>query len=134
MKLREHYASLARRTEGLKKKGEQVVEHAISAAEVSAASFALGAIQGKMGPVKVAGVPIDLAAGVGLHALGFLGLAGKHSSHLHSFGDGALASFFFTMGRGVGMDMKAKGLPGAGPKITGYLDDRDLDSLTGRAA
>jgi hypothetical protein len=129
MKLREHYGNLARRTEGLRKKTESTVEHMVQSAEVSASAFAFGAVQGKYGPVKVMGVPADLGAGVALHLAGFVGLAGKSSSHLHAFADGALASFFFTLGRGVGMDWKSKGLPGQ--SVKGDLESGDLESLTG---
>ena len=48
------------------------------------------------------GVPVDLIAGVGLHALGYLGVAGKAQDHLHAFGDGALAVWFSGLGAGVG--------------------------------
>jgi len=128
MKLREHYGNLVKRTQGIRAKTESTVEHMVQSAEVSASAFAFGAMQGKMGPVKVMGVPADLGAGVAMHLIGFAGLAGKASSHLHAFGDGALASFFFTLGRGVGMDWKT----GAKPAVKGDLESADLDALTGR--
>ncbi len=131
MRLKDHYSSLSRRADSVKKKGEETVEHLVSAAEVSAAAFTLGAIQGRYGPVEVLGVPADLGAAVLLHLGGFMGLAGKASPHLHAFADGALASFFFTMGRGTGVNWKqGKGfLPGGKQKVAGDLTEQDLRNL-----
>ncbi len=131
MKLRDHYAGLSRRMEGVKKKGESVVGELVCAAEVSASAFAFGAIQGRYGAVEVLGVPADLGAAVLLHLAGFVGVAGKASEHLHAFGDGALASFFFTMGRGTGVNWKSKALGGGKTEVKGEVTDHDFDQLTG---
>ncbi len=131
MKLRDHYAGLSRRMESVKKKGESVVGELVCAAEVSASAFAFGAVQGKYGPVSVLGVPADLGAALVLHLAGFAGVAGKASEHLHAFGDGALASFFFTLGRGVGANWKRKSL-GPGESPSGEVSESDLDALTGK--
>lgn len=129
--LRNKFQGLAKRTDGLKKKGEQTVEKLVASAEVSASAFAFGAVQGRYGQVDLLGVPADLAAALALHLAGFTGMAGKSSEHLHNFADGALASFFFTMGKGTGVNWKAKGL---GPKTAvkgDELTDADLAALTG---
>lgn len=110
MRLRDHYAGMQRKLEGVKKKGESVVDELVCAAEIGAASFAFGAAQGRYGAIEVLGVPADLGAAVALHLAGFAGLAGKQSHHLHAFGDGALASFFFTLGRGTGLGWKQKSI------------------------
>ena len=131
VKIKSRYEGLMKRADGIRKRGESTVETLVSSAEVSASSFALGVVQGKYGPVSVVGVPLDLTVAAGLHLAGFLGLGGKASSHLHSFGDGALASFFFTLGRGTGAKWKA-----TGPTVSGgeRLTDEDLSALTGKKA
>jgi len=128
-KLHHRYTGLMKRADGIRKRGESTVEHLVSSAEVSGSAFALGLVQGRYGPVSVAGVPVDLAAAAGLHLAGFLGLAGRSSAHLHAFGDGALASFFFTLGRGTGAKWKA-----GAPAVKGdeRLTDADLAALTGK--
>lgn len=86
------------------------VATAVHTSEVSAASFISGVLQGRYGGVEVLGVPIDLGLAALLHVGGFLGLAGKMSIHLHGFGDGFLASFLTTTGRGVGKSWKERAL------------------------
>lgn len=131
MAYKSKFQNLAKRADGFKKKGEETVEKLVSAAEVSAAAFAFGAVQGKYGAVEVLGVPADLGAAVLLHLAGFVGVAGKASGHLHSFADGALASFFFTMGRGTGVNWKQKSLGGKTEKVSGDgVSDEDLRKLT----
>jgi hypothetical protein len=126
--LRSKYAGLAKRADGIKKKGEETVGHLVSAAEVSATAFAFGALQGRQGPIEVVGIPVDLGTGALLHLAGFFGLAGGASEHLHSFADGALASYFFTLGRGVGINMKSKTAVGT-PAVKGDLTDAELRQM-----
>ena len=81
------------------------------------------------------GVPLDLGLAVALHVGAFVGLAGSSSQHLHGFGDGFLAAFLTTTGRGVGQKwaagtLKAKTsgeLPGGGSYLTD--DDRRMAAL-----
>lgn len=121
---RERFAALAKRSAGLQKKGEETIGHLVTAAETSAAAFGFGMLQGRQGPVEIVGVPADLAAGTALHIAGFLGLGGKASGHLHAFADGALASYFFTLGRGVGINMKS-----GGSAVKGDLTDKEIKEL-----
>lgn len=133
-KMRSHYEGLARKASGMRAKGESVVGEIVQAAEISASAFAFGAVQGRYGPVSVVGIPVDLGAAAVLHLAGFVGLAGKASEHLHAFADGALASYFFTLGRGVGSDLKLKA-SGAKTAVSGEgLTDEDLARLSGRKA
>ena len=90
------------------KKADRVVETMVHTAEVGSAAFVAGVVQGRTGGVEVLGVPMDLGAAAALHVLGFLGVGGKFASHLHGFGDGFLAAFLATTGRGVGQTMKEK--------------------------
>lgn len=82
---------------------KKTMETVVTTTEVSAASFLFGLAQGKFGGIQIVGVPVDLLAGIGLHILAFSKVGGKaNESHLHAFGDGALASFFNHLGRDVG--------------------------------
>jgi hypothetical protein len=103
------------KAQGIAKSGEKTTERIVRTVEVSAAGFAIGVVKGKWGAdAKVWGVPVDLIAGVGLHALGYLGIAGKAQEHLHAFGDGALAIWFSGLGAGVGANWAG------GPKLAAY--------------
>lgn len=120
------------RMTNLRKKAEKVTERAVHTVEVGAGAFAFGVLQGRSQDpegVRLFGVPIDLLSGITLHAAGFLGLGGKMSSHLHGFGDGALASYLTTMGRGVGRTWAAKS--GSG---TGVLENQHTMGAIGRGA
>lgn len=87
-------------------KADEAVSTVITTSEVSAASFLFGLAQGKYGGIAIVGVPVDLLAGLALHIAAFAGIGGKNSSHLHAFGDGALASFFGGLGRQVGRSIQ----------------------------
>lgn len=113
--------SLQTRLAGIRRKTERVTERAVHSTEIAAAAFAAGVIQGKTGGVEIVGVPLELGLGLTLNLAGYLGLAGnKMSEHLHGFGDGFLAAYLTTLGRGVGQKMAgASGAEGGG---TGRLE------------
>ncbi len=93
----------------------KTMDAVINTAEVGAAAFACGLVQGKWPGKNLWGVPYDLVAGLTLHVLGFAGVGGaKYARHMHSFGDGALASFLVTTGRDVGarLDTLMSGVSG----------------------
>lgn len=97
--------ALKKRAASVIEKHHSKIEAVVRTVEVSGSAFAFGLLQGKFrkqGGVTILNVPVDLIAGAAFHALGLAGVAGSHSSHLHAFGDGALASYFTTLGRGVG--------------------------------
>ena len=103
----------AARAKGLADKAEEAVNTFVQTTEISAAAFGFGMIQGRWQGVEVIGVPVDLGVGVGLHLLGFLGVGGKASPHMHNFADGALACYLTTVGKGVGNNMRLGGAGGA---------------------
>jgi hypothetical protein len=94
--------SLQHRIQSIKKKAEATTEKLLRTAETSGAAFAAGVIQGRTGGIEVVGVPLELALGASLNVLGYFGGAGKHSDHLNNVGDGFLAAYATTLGRGVG--------------------------------
>jgi hypothetical protein len=115
-----HLSRLAHRAEGLQKRMARFKEHAakttekvVRTVEVGAMALGMGIVQGRSGSIEIMGVPAELGAGVALNLLGYFGVAGKHSDHLNNFGDGALAAYLTTVGKGVGAAMKAKQLPPA---------------------
>ena len=110
----ERAQSLHSRLQSVRRQAEQVTERLVYTAEVSAAAFTSGVIQSKTDPNKTPflGIPLELALGAGLNLAGYLGLAGpKMSIHLHGFGDGFLAAYLNTLGRGVGVKMAGGPLP-----------------------
>lgn len=92
---------LMARAKSITEKSEETVGQVIRTMEVGGAAFAAGVVKGRYGTVEVAGVPADLAAAAMLHGVGFLG-GGKYKEHLHSLGDGVLASYLTTVGAGIG--------------------------------
>lgn len=104
-KAHDRLQALRKRVGSIKEKAEEATEKLVTTAEVGAASFAMGVINGKTGGVELMGVPLELGVGGALVAVSMLGIAGKASHHLHNFGTGALASYLTTVGRGVGLSM-----------------------------
>jgi len=101
-------------------RAEKIVEGVVHTAEVGSMAFAMGVVQGRTGGVEVIGVPLELGIGVALHTFGWIGDwsgRGVLSGHLHGFGDGALAAYLTTLGRGAGIKWAQKStgaLPGGG--------------------
>lgn len=100
-------SAIARARKALEK-ADVVVDRVVKTTVTGGAAFACGVAQGKYGGIEVMGVPADLGAGVALHALGFAGIGGKATEYMHAAGDGALACYLATLGRGVGQDWRAK--------------------------
>lgn len=72
-------------------------------AEIGAGALAAGVMSGRFGNMDLFGlIPSDLLVGLGLHALGFLGVLGKWNNDVHNVGDGVLASYFVKLGVGLG--------------------------------
>jgi hypothetical protein len=109
---------LMARAKNITEKSEETVGQVIRTMEVGGAAFAAGVLKGRYGTVEVAGVPADLGASAGLHLVGFFG-GGKYKEHLHSLGDGVLASYLTTVGAGIGDRMARENasaaLPAAAP-------------------
>jgi hypothetical protein len=94
------------------------VQHLVRTTEVAAGAFAFGLAHGYANgsnspkdpttgePTSMAdnisGVPTALIGAAVLHGLGLFGIGGNMASHLHSFGDGAMAAFASNFGRQIG--------------------------------
>jgi hypothetical protein len=90
----------------MREKGQEQIGHAFQAVEVAGTAFAFGFARGKMGDengdLDVLGIPASGAAFLGLHALGFLGVFGKHAEHVHNVADGAGAEYAAVAGMRMG--------------------------------
>lgn len=100
--------SIKARLANIRKSAERSTEKMLRTAETGGAAFTMGVVQGKTGGVEVMGVPIDLGLGLTLNVLGYFGAAGKMSDHLNNVGDGCLAAYLTTVGRGVGQNWDQK--------------------------
>jgi hypothetical protein len=131
--------SMKNRASAALAKADKHVDMLVRTSEVAVSAFAFGVLQGKFkasGGVTLRGVPIDLIAGVVAH-VGGLAMDGKSAPHLHAIGDGALASFFTTLGRGVGASWGtgvAGAIEGEGKTGGSSIADEELARMVSAAA
>lgn len=119
-RLAERASSLQKRLHRFREQAQATTEKVVRTVEVGTMALGMGVVQGRTDPIEILGVPLELGTGVALNLLGYFGAAGKYSDHLNNFGDGALAAYLTTVGKGVGATMKAKALGGATPaQVTG---------------
>ena len=129
------YDQAKRLKESAKRTREQAgetIERVVASVEVGSAAFVLGIIQGRWGPLENWPISLDLSLALGLNLAGFMGFGGaRWAPHLNNFGNGALASWTSTTGRGIGLTMKAKTMtPGiSGAHAGAALSDKDLDEM-----
>lgn len=117
----------------------EIVEDAVAAFEMASTAFAFGVVNGRWGGVEFIGLPVDLWAGGAAHLLAFAGIAPKH---LHAVGNGAIGSYVYTLGRGIGIEMREKArlaamnMSGGPAAVTsgGVPSDAWLQQLARRAA
>jgi len=139
------YHQMAKRFESIQKKAKKVrevadekIQHLVRSSEVAVAGFGLGVLRGSKGKTELAGVPTEIVAAGALHLSALFGVGGDLSTHLHSFGDGALAVAAMDLGEIVGKKgpgglkemfapnpSSAKGIMG-GQRLT----DAELEALT----
>jgi hypothetical protein len=127
--------SFRSRYQNAMKKAEKATQTFVRTAEVGSAAFVGGFMQGNFGAVEVVGVPLDLGLGGALHLANLLGFGGKMGDHLSNFGDGFLACYLTTVGRGAGVQFKQKrdsgsaALPAGQPAASGHaLTDAELSN------
>ncbi len=136
--LLDEHRRLLTRDQRRDRKEKDFKDTAFQLVEVNALAFGFGFVRGKWGG-EVFKIPADLASGVVLHAAGFFG-GRRWGHHFHNLGDGALASYFTTLGSSVGADgsKPATAHAGASPLLLpagnqnptkGPLSERELVSL-----
>ena len=131
IKMQKRITSLQSRAKNAMAQAEGIMESVVTTVEVGASAFGLGIVQGRYGPRDIMGVPVDLAAAVGLHGLALMGVGGEMTGHMQNFGNGALASYLNTVGRGLGIGM-AQETPAAessGRTGSDVLSDSELADL-----
>jgi hypothetical protein len=109
----ERYEGLKRRVAGMKEEATKVTKHVVRTAEVGGTAFAIGLVQGRSDGIEVFGLPLELILGGGFTVFSLLGGAGEMSDHLAAVGDGAIAAYATTLGRGVGVTMRQKAMGGS---------------------
>ena len=133
-KMQKRITSLQSRAKNAVAQAEGIMESVVQTTEVGVAALGLGLIQGRYGAdaTSIQGVPLDLVAAVALHGAALLGVGGEMKSHMHNFGNGALASYLNTVGRGLGIGI-SQGEPSRtttrGQSGSDVLSDRELADL-----
>lgn len=87
----------------VKAEAEQTVMAVVGGVETFGMTFSMGVINGRWGNPEILGIPVDLGAGLALHAVGFI--VDEGADHMHNLGNGALCSYFGALGVGVGRKM-----------------------------
>lgn len=117
-KIAGRFDGLKARIANVRARAEKTTEKLLRTAETGGAAFAAGVIQGRTGGVEIVGVPLELGLGAALNVFGYFGGAGKYSDHLNNLGDGFLAAYLTTLGRGVGATMLTKTTGGETKQVT----------------
>ena len=127
----------------VKEKGPAAKEVGIRSLEIGGTAVAWGMAHAYFDPDKLmlGPLPLDLLVGVGAHLVGLFGPEAA-ASHLHAVGDGSVAAFGFSLGRGFGRKLRqARGLPprvdttllsGEASTGGGALSDEELARLARR--
>lgn len=119
VKMQKRISSLQSRAKNAIAKTESVVGEAVQTLEIGATAFALGVAKGRYGPVDIAGIPVDLGMALGLHAVAFVSDS-EMSDHMHSFANGAMASYLADLGGRIGAKMALKAAsPEPGEEMSG---------------
>lgn len=124
MKMQKRITSLQSRAKNALAQAEGVMEGVVTSMEVGGAAFGLGVLQGRYPDADVWGIPPDLTAALLLHGIALAGAGGEMKKHFQAFGDGALASYLTTIGRGIGRGM------GDGEEAETSGDVRGTDELS----
>lgn len=109
--LRKALDSAKRRASAVKAKAEEAIATTVRTGETVGAAFLSSYARGRMGDSKgrwlVGSVDVDLAGGLGMHAIGFV-VGDKYADHAHAVGDGMLACYGTHKGFEFGRESKAK--------------------------
>lgn len=90
----------------IKGKGEEQVGTVVTGLTIFGAEMGLGYSRGRFGEKQIGGIPIEaVGAGVG-HLVGFSGIAGKYSGHLHTLANASLG--FVAAVEGIKLGEEAK--------------------------
>lgn len=116
--------SLATKTVGIKGQAARVASEAIKTGLVVGATGGMSYVNARYGkpggPYEIANVPVDLAGGLLLSALGFVDMLGQYDEFAHAIGSGMLGAYAARLGTQYGAE--AKVAAGAGKSAAkGYF-------------
>lgn len=123
----------------------ELQKQGIRSASSGGAAFLVGLARGYVGDqaAKVAGVPMEFAAGFATHLVAAFGLAGTPAGAVaHGVADGLLAASAVQLGRAAGMQMRARATaqstaagyePGYGYALPGYASAGASTAVADRA-
>ena len=104
------YEGLKRRIAGMREDARKTTKHLVRTAEIGGTAFLVGLTQGRTDGIEVLGAPVELVAGGALTLIALVESGEDYASHLGAVGDGAIAAYLTTLGRGVGVTMRQKAL------------------------
>jgi len=102
--LKDRAESMIKRAKSITEKSEEAIGQVVQSVEINGAAFGAGLVKGRFGTIEILGVPADLGAFAAGHLLGFFG-GGKYKEHIHNLSDGVGASYFTSLGAGIGQRM-----------------------------
>ena len=100
----------------VREKTEEAIGQGILVAEVAGTSVAFGWANARFGgesegEMRIFGIPLDLATGIGLTGVAMFGGFGRYGEHAVNVGAGAIASYAYRTGYQLGSE--AQGAPNA---------------------
>jgi hypothetical protein len=123
-RLAQHGQRLQQRLHNVSRKAEHAFDVGISAGLAVGTAGALGFVHGRHGAIEVAGVPLELAAGIAGTGAALFGLGGKHADKVGAVGASMLGVYAYNTAKGAGLKMKKSAEDAAlkaGTKTTGRL-------------
>lgn len=117
------YSSLTR---GSSSKMAAMTGRMMRTAEVSLSAFVVSAAAARLGPRgEVFGLPLPLAASIGLYAVAAFGSRGQHDDDFYNLADGSMAAYVAQQGAMVGAKqaVSSGGWGGDGYGYAGQTDE-----------
>lgn len=127
-KLHKKALSLQMATRKAREKAGEVTERVVTAGETVGAALAMGYARARFGdkPFEIAGVPIDMGAGIIGTILSIMGVGRGMEGHVAAFSNGSMAAYAAGIGYKAGLKKTAE----SGPLVKGEaLSDLQLSDL-----
>lgn len=112
----------------IKEASAEITQSVVETSETIGAAGLVGMLKGYLGKSDVMGVPIELAAGGALLALGAFGVGGASMTpHFVAMGRGPLASYAAQFGESFGRSLASKKAPAAKGEFPAAASGAEMD-------